>query len=271
MQGSPFNYKYNGKELQETGMYDFGARFYMPDIGRWGVVDPKSEYTKETYSYVWNNPINFFDLTGMEGEAASSDSSETGSSSGSEAGGSGSRGGDPPIRTQTIKEVVIVKPIPIKHGSSASFNIGGISGNPSSKQLFVPAIPIAYEVIALAISAIAAWDIADKAKNVEFQSFFLPNKEEIEDIRETDIEGVVISKPPRAKDDSGYKLPQDVLGGNRVNFAQRGWNNGKADNIEQLKAKKEAGTITKKERQILKRHEKNTSERPSRQSKDKKK
>jgi hypothetical protein len=24
------NYKYNGKELQESGMYDYGARFYMP-------------------------------------------------------------------------------------------------------------------------------------------------------------------------------------------------------------------------------------------------
>ncbi|WP_223605625.1 RHS repeat domain-containing protein [Chryseobacterium sp. OSA05B] len=31
---SAYNYKYNGKELQETGMYDYGARMYMPDIGR---------------------------------------------------------------------------------------------------------------------------------------------------------------------------------------------------------------------------------------------
>ena len=67
-QSSYKNYQYNGKELQETGMYDYGARFYMPDLGRWGVVDLRSQYTHETYSYVWNNPISFIDPDGMEGE-----------------------------------------------------------------------------------------------------------------------------------------------------------------------------------------------------------
>lgn len=38
--GSYKNYKYNGKELQETGMYDYGARMYMPDLGRWTQSDP---------------------------------------------------------------------------------------------------------------------------------------------------------------------------------------------------------------------------------------
>ncbi|WP_447951110.1 RHS repeat domain-containing protein [Chryseobacterium koreense] len=61
------NYKFGGKELQETGFYDFDARFYMPDLGRFGTMDPRSQYTHEAYSYVWNNPINFFAPTGMAG------------------------------------------------------------------------------------------------------------------------------------------------------------------------------------------------------------
>jgi len=61
------NYKYNGKELQETGMYAMDWRNYMPDIGRFVGMDMLSELSPNitTYRFGFNNPIFFSDPTGL--------------------------------------------------------------------------------------------------------------------------------------------------------------------------------------------------------------
>ena len=61
-------YLYNGKEIQqETGWYHYGARFYMPDLGRWMVPDPVADayVSYSPYNYVLGNPISNVDQEGM--------------------------------------------------------------------------------------------------------------------------------------------------------------------------------------------------------------
>jgi RHS repeat-associated protein len=62
---------YNGKEFVEMNgydTYDYGARGYYPEMGRFMSVDPHAEkcYSISPYAYCFYNPVRFTDPDGRE-------------------------------------------------------------------------------------------------------------------------------------------------------------------------------------------------------------
>ena len=59
--------KFTGHELDiETGLVYAGARYYMPEVGRWMAVDrfAEKEPTLSPYQYAGNNPLTYIDVNG---------------------------------------------------------------------------------------------------------------------------------------------------------------------------------------------------------------
>lgn len=62
-------YLFNGKELdEETGLYNYGARYYDPSLSVWLGVDPLADEMPQwsPYNYTFNNPINYIDPDGAK-------------------------------------------------------------------------------------------------------------------------------------------------------------------------------------------------------------
>jgi len=63
------DYRFTGKELDNTGLYYYGARYYDPEIGRFITPDsfvsnPLDPQTLNRYTYCRNNPLIYIDPSG---------------------------------------------------------------------------------------------------------------------------------------------------------------------------------------------------------------
>ena len=96
--------RYNGKEQQDkefsdgSGLewYDYGARTYDAQIGRWNQIDALSDKVRNAspYNYVLDNPVNLIDPNGLEAQ-----------------------GGDDPKPKHSIKEI-------LQYGSGSPYFVG---------------------------------------------------------------------------------------------------------------------------------------------------
>ncbi|MEA2037862.1 MAG: RHS repeat-associated core domain-containing protein, partial [Nanoarchaeota archaeon] len=67
--GNKNNYKYNAKELDETNLHYYGARYYDQEIGRFTQADKDmgrlpNPQTLNRYTYTANNPLKYIDPDG---------------------------------------------------------------------------------------------------------------------------------------------------------------------------------------------------------------
>lgn len=237
-------------------MYDYGARFYMPDIGRWGVVDPRSQYTHEAYSYVWNNPIFFNDPTGMEGELAICPTCPNTSEFQRFINDKHNEFSyDSKSKTVSIvtpiEEVTITAYKPIENKSAdvqvtTATILGGIAvgGRSTPNPSAWLAAGGATLLMMLTNQSDVHFPIGYTTQIPIWPSRSNPNEDD------TDINGV-----PVPVDDSGYKKPVDQTiekGGNRFNFAKEEKIMVKQTILNNLELKKKQALYLKKSNKNLK-------------------
>ena len=65
----PTDYRFTGQRLDDVGLYQMGARWYDPSLGRWIspdtiIPDLANPQSLNRYSYVYNNTLRYIDPTG---------------------------------------------------------------------------------------------------------------------------------------------------------------------------------------------------------------
>jgi insecticidal toxin complex protein TccC len=59
--------RYSGKEMDVSGLYYYGARYYAPWLQRWISADPAGDVDGlNLYGFVGNNPLRYFDAQGQQ-------------------------------------------------------------------------------------------------------------------------------------------------------------------------------------------------------------
>lgn len=70
--------RYSGKELDRSGLYYYGRRYYAPWLQCWISPDPAGEVDGlNLYAMVGNNPMTFFDRLGLNGDIQARTSTRT--------------------------------------------------------------------------------------------------------------------------------------------------------------------------------------------------
>ncbi|WP_410457998.1 RHS repeat-associated core domain-containing protein [Pseudomonas sp. N40(2020)] len=63
--------RYSGKEMDVSGLYYYGARYYAPWLQRWISADPAGDVDGlNLYGFVGNNPLRYFDAQGQQRTSA---------------------------------------------------------------------------------------------------------------------------------------------------------------------------------------------------------
>ncbi|MFJ4195558.1 RHS repeat-associated core domain-containing protein [Pseudomonas sp. NPDC089534] len=63
--------RYSGQEMDASGLYHYGARYYAPWLQRWVSADPAGDVDGlNLYAFVGNDPVNFIDVGGEIKEPA---------------------------------------------------------------------------------------------------------------------------------------------------------------------------------------------------------